>query len=418
MGRPVILQSVTLLSIAWGSFFLHSCATSGRLVQDPVAFDRIVEAPRVQVGLSKAIRVGSATFRIEGGHLVHGSRALLDKAGAMAASAEIRPEGAGIRIGETVYAETRLRIVPATDGDLKVGAASYRGELLVLRDDDRETKAPRVTLINEVDLETYVKGVVGREMSLRKGAEALKAQVIAARSYAMYEVKARTLRLARGEHFDLYDDDRSQVYGGLDAETAYAAALVDQTRGLFVTWNGKLVKTFFSSTCGGRTEPAHIVLGREADDIPPLAGTICGDGKAAYCEKSKYFRWTATLAKDEIAKKLFPDKPATRISKVEITKTLPGGRAVEVALSIEGSSRKVPLAANEGFRRKISPQSIRSTLWDSIEEDAKQIVISGRGWGHACGLCQTGAYEMADRGFAAAEILEHYYPTAKVRKLY
>jgi stage II sporulation protein D len=402
-----------LFAIFWGGFFLHSCVAGPRFA-DPLEVETVASAPRIQVGIED--RVESATFRVAGEWAVHGEKGPIDRGGAMGAPAAVRWDG-GIRVGDRVYAEVQVRIVPARDGDLEIGKARYHGDLIIVRDEDRNSGAPRVTLVNEVDLETYLRGVVGKEMSLDKPEEALKAQVIAARTYAMYEMKARTLRTVKGEKFDVYDDERSQVYGGMERETARASALVDATRGMFVAWEGRIIKTFFAATCGGHTEPAHLMLGREADNIPPLSGVPCGNGRVVFCENAKYYRWSATLSKPEVAKKLFGDE-RVRIAKVEVTKTMKGGHAMEVELALEGTSRKVKLHANDGFRRKIDPRAIRSTLWERIEEDAQKIVLHGRGWGHACGMCQTGAYRMAELGHSAVKILEHYYPTAKVEKLY
>jgi stage II sporulation protein D len=187
---------------------------------------------------------------------------------------------------------------------------------------------------------------------------------------------------------------------------------------MFMVHDGRIFKTFFSSTCGGHTEPASIVLGREADDVPPLRGAPCGDGRQIYCEGSKHFRWRAEFAKADLVKKLFPDKAQVVIEKIEVTKTLPGGHAAEISISLAGTSRKVVMEANGGFRRKVDPRALKSTLWEKIEEDAARVVITGRGWGHACGMCQTGAYRMAEIGKGAVQICEHYYPGAKVQKLY
>ena len=249
-------------------------------------------------------------------------------------------------------------------------------------------------------------------MSPRANPEALKAQIIAARTYAMYEVRGRTLRRVAGLPFDLFDDERSQVYGGMERETEGISKLVDETRGMFLIWEDRLIKAFYSSTCGGHTEPAWLILG-EGDKIPPLGGTAC-----EYCKGSKYFEWTASFGRGEAEKLLFPDRPDAHIEKIEITRMLPGGHAMEVGITLKNSSAVRKLHANNGFRRKLSPRRIRSTLWTKIEVGEEKITIHGRGFGHGAGMCQVGAYRMADQGNSDVQILEHYYPGAEVRKLY
>ncbi|MBI2932411.1 MAG: SpoIID/LytB domain-containing protein [Planctomycetes bacterium] len=405
-----LISVAALLAVAWAGFFIHACA-AGPIFYDPARVGDISDVPRVRVGLSAGLRVERILFSVSGPYAITDGRGVLESGEQLEAA--VSWDG-GIRVNQLVSQDPIVRVTCGRDGDLAIGGVRYHGDVLIVADEDRQTRAPRVTLVNEVDLEDYLKGVVGKEMALSAGTEALKAQVIAARTYAMYESRHRTLSEIKGEKFDLYDDERSQVYGGMERETASARRLVDETRGLFVVWDGRLFKTYYSSTCGGHTEPARLILGGEAEDIPPLGGAAC-----AYCEGSKYYRWTEAFSKAELAKKLFPERSDIKILGLRVTKRLPGGHATEVAVRLEGASREVVMSANDGFRRKVDPRRIRSTLWEEpIQESGDKIILTGRGWGHGAGLCQVGAYRMADAGKSAGEILEHYYPQAAVRKLY
>lgn len=408
MGKRRLAVAVLLLATVWGAFFVHACA-AGPAFDDPGSVGDIERAPRVQVGLGKFLRAERAEFRVHGPYALRVDGEIVDRGESLEAAVSW---DRGLRINERVYKAPAVLVLCSWDGSLEVGGARYPGDLVVVADEDRQTRAPRVTLVNDVDLEDYLKGVVGKEMSLSADPEALKAQVIAARTYAVYESRHRTLR-QRGENFDLYDDERSQMYGGLQAESALARRLVDETRGLFSIWNGRLFKTFYSSTCGGATDSAKQILGGEAEDIPPLGGTTCG-----FCEGSKHYRWSEAFERAELEKKLFPGRDRVRIRSIRVSKTLPGGHALEVAIALDGTAREVLLHANGQFRRKIDPRRIRSTLWERIEEQGEKVVITGRGWGHGAGMCQTGAYKMAAVGRSAREILEHYYPQSRVEKLY
>jgi stage II sporulation protein D len=328
-----------------------------------------------------------------------------------------------LTIGSASFAENPVTLIPEEDGTIEVeysrdsrgnpvkpAGVRYKGRLIIHLLPDR-----KLALVNEVDLEEYLKGVVGKEMNLSEGEEALKTQVVTARTYAVHEQRLERIRRVKGEKFDLYDDERSQMYGGLERHTTGAERLVDETRGMFLVYQGKLVRTFYSSACGGHTEPAWEVMADETEKMAPLAGTKCD-----YCQRRALYRWKepVLIPKKEIVEKCLPkDLQDKRIKTLEVTKTLPGGHALEVSVTLENSSRIVKLHATNEFKRNITAK-LRSTLWDRIEDRGDSISIIGRGYGHGAGLCQIGAYEMAKDGKTANEILEYYYPGAKVQKLY
>ena len=370
-SRGGVRSAFSLAGLAWLAVFLHSCGAPRRAL-DPVALAQIHAAPRIQVGLSRFLRVDGAAAVLREPWVAVGRSGIVQRGEGGAGPIELKWEE-GLRVGDRVHPETSLRLTSGVDGGFEINGTRYRGDLVVVRDDDRETRAPRITLVNDVDLEDYLRGVVGKEMSLSKGEEALKAQVIAARTYALFESRMKTLATVKGEKFDVYDDQRSQVYAGREKETALAVRLVEDTRGLFVVYAGRIIKTFFSSTCGGHTEPAVLVLG-EGEDIPPLRGTSCG-----FCTESKHYTWKAEFTRADLARRLLGPATQTRVAGVRVTKTLPGGHAQEVAVTLDRAAKEMVLEANGGFRRRIDPSLIRSTLWDSIETVGDKIVISGRG---------------------------------------
>ena len=131
-----------------------------------------------------------------------------------------------------------------------------------------------VTVVNVIGLEDYVRGVVPNELSY-PALEALKAQAIAARTYA---VKNRGQFASEG--FDLLPTTRSQVYRGLSSETPLTTRAVDETRGIIATYHGEPINALYTSTCGGRTEDAGNIFN---DSIPYLLGRECAvEGKAAF----------------------------------------------------------------------------------------------------------------------------------------
>ena len=143
-----------------------------------------------------------------------------------------------------------------------IGKGAYRGALEV-----RPSSVPgRLNAINAVEIEDYLKGVVPKESPASWPIEALKAQAVAARSYAIATP-------VKGNGFDQYDDTRSQLYAGVSAEAARTTQAVDATRSQVVLYNGKVAQTFFFSTSGGHTENnEHSSLGFGGTPIPYLRG--------------------------------------------------------------------------------------------------------------------------------------------------
>src|SRR3954452_99602 len=165
------------------------------------------------------------------------------------------------------------------------GVGSYRGVLQFA-----PTAFKGLSVINSVGLDDYLQGVVPAESPASWPAEALKAQAIAARTYA--------ITTAKSDDFDHYADTRSQVYKGVGIETASTNAAVAATRGRVVTYNGQPVVTYFFSTSGGRTEDVeNTTLGNEPR---PWLKSV----EDAYDSVSPRHRWTVKLTMKAAAKKL------------------------------------------------------------------------------------------------------------------
>jgi SpoIID/LytB domain protein len=135
---------------------------------------------------------------------------------------------------------------------LRLGKAAYRGKLVLV------SNGKRLQVVNALPLESYVLGVVGREMPSNWPAAALEAQAVAARSYALSELE----NVVTARNFDVYSDTRSQVYGGIQAESAAVTAAVQATARQVVLYGGKVATTYFSSSSGGRTVSAAEAWGK------------------------------------------------------------------------------------------------------------------------------------------------------------
>jgi stage II sporulation protein D len=198
---------------------------------------------------------------------------------------------------------------------LIVDKVPYRGKLAVSSD------GKLVQVIDTVGLESYLKGVVPAEMPSSWLPEALKAQAVAARSYALANVTT-------GRPFDLYGDTRSQVFGGVKAENAATSAAVDATKGQVVLYNGKVANTLFFSTSGGRTASAFESTGLNVPYLVPV-----GD---PYDTASPYHDWGPVLLDAALVAKQF--KLAAPIADL-LTTTGPSGRVKSLTVVSDDASQ-------------------------------------------------------------------------------
>jgi stage II sporulation protein D len=205
---------------------------------------------------------------------------------------------------------------------LSVDGTPYRGKLVVSGD------GKLVQVIDSVGLEQYVKGVVPAEMPSNWAPEALKAQAVATRSYALANV-------AKGRAFDLYGDSRSQVYGGVKAESPTSSAAVAATKGQVVLYNGKVADTLFFSTSGGRTASALESTGIAVPYLVPVSDP--------YDTLSPYHDWgPVVLDAVKVAKTL---KLSAPIADVQATPG-PSGR-IETVTVVSSDDSQVTLTGNQ-----------------------------------------------------------------------
>lgn len=257
-----------------------------------------------------------------------------------------------------------------------------------------------------IPIETYLTGVIGHEMSPGWPVEALKAQTVAARSYALYRM---TQSRAEGRSYDVVDSQGDQVYRDAGRSTSYLKGIVNQTRGEVVWKSGRIVEAFFSSTCGGRSESAR-AAGLAADS--PL--NMCRSDK--YCESSPFRSWSFAVDGKEVARRL--KRAGYRFQNVEsvkVAKRNPSGYAHTVMVS--GGGRRETISAKT-FRNLMGNMRFKSLLFD-VEKGAKdRFVFTGNGFGHGVGLCQYGAKEMAAERRNYQQILKQYYVGTELRRIY
>lgn len=300
----------------------------------------------------------------------------------------------GMRFNKQVLAVKGLRIVPAKDGDLYVEGRRFRGSVDILRAANGGLYA-----INRLDLEGYLCGVLHHEVGVWWPAEALKAQAVAARTYALYQV-----RVSRGREYDVHSGTRSQVYGGSTNERRRTNQAVQDTRGQVLAYMGKVFPAYFHATCAGRTAGARELW---SIDLAPISGGVeCG-----YCRYSPHFGWKISLPLSDLEEELAQhDRPVGRILTVEPLTQTPSGRVGRIRFT--GTEGEAEVAAKD-FRVWVGGDKIRSTSFEFTLKDDR-ILIEGRGWGHGVGLCHWGTLGQALLGRKYRDILSFYYPGSEL----
>ncbi|MBI5365715.1 MAG: SpoIID/LytB domain-containing protein [Planctomycetes bacterium] len=360
--------------------------------------------PYLAVGLAAAGGVQPATVAVDGAWKIFLDRSATPaRSGASLAPVRVSWAPNGIFVGNEELAANELEIAPERDGTVRVGRRAYHGRLRL-----RRGSGNRLIVANLVDLESYLSGVISGEMKLEWPDAALRAQAIAARTYALWEMK-RTRGGDSGSGVDLMDDTSAQVYPGMERETPKARRVVEETRGQILVFAGALVPALYHSNCGGHTEPGHLYF--EVGDIPPLAGRSCG-----YCDGTSLSNWKVAFPKKEIADRLFPRVAKRTVTRVRVTQAAPGGHAALIGVVGADTTKELIYNAKD-FRLALGPDRLRSTAF-TLRDLGASLEFVGRGWGHGVGLCQYGAKGMADQGFQAPEIVQFYYPGAELVRIY
>lgn len=246
-----------------------------------------------------------------------------------------------------------------------------------------------------IELEEYLIGVVGAEMPASFHSEALKAQAIAARTYAMKALEENKTLTDNVSTQAYKDNDQLKSQWGSSYNTYYNKIknAVDSTKGLVITYNGTLINAFYHSTSNGYTEDASVVF-REFPYLKSVESPVD-------LNVSSYLR-TISLTYEQISNKL--NIPVTSLSTIKIEKN-DSNRVSKIIIDNQ-------IYGGIEFRTKLG---LRSTDFDILLNE-NNITITTRGYGHGVGMSQYGANEYAKNGMSYQNILEHYYTGIKISK--
>lgn len=255
-----------------------------------------------------------------------------------------------------------------------------------------------IRVVAVVPLEEYVAAVLSREAAPSFLPEALAAQAVSVRTYALSAMAS-----PRDPDFDLVAGVEDQVFEGIEGiDTGFRLA-AETTRGEVLLYRGKLARTIYHSTCGGRTESAENAWGA---DIPYLRSVVCED-----CRESPAWRWEYRISRAEGKRiALAFGVPAGDDLRIEVAGRTTTGRARHVRLS----SGRVTWTIKASRVRQAAGYARVKSLWMEIDPVADGWRFTGNGYGHGVGLCQWGSNGMAQSGAGYREILARYYPMTQV----
>jgi len=371
------------------------CAAVLLLVLWPVAPVPVRASTSIRVGVVREVDRVSIVFDRPVGLIAGPLVSLRLEPGAydfVARAAGIEVAGAGTRF------ENSIRLSPTEGGRLYIGIRPYRG-LLELR----RTGSGRLTVINEVDLEEYLYGVLKMEVDPEWPADALKAQAVAARTLAL-----QSMGRFASEGYDVRATTDTQVYGGISAEDPRTTAAVEDTRGEIMTYEGRPIFAAYHSDSGGYTESSELVWGGRYPYLQAVPDP--------YSTGAPDHEWMVRMDLPAFEERLRrAGRSANGITGIEVVETTPSGRVGLVRIT---GTHGVVTVKGTDLRAIMGATLLRSTLFIvRITPDEQPLVeFLGRGSGHGVGLSQWGARGMAASGRTYTEILKYYYTGIEISR--
>jgi stage II sporulation protein D len=335
-------------------------------------------------------------------------------------------------------------VLTSSENIIKVNDVAYRGKIIL-----KKAETGNMSVINEVSLEDYVAAVISREMSPSFEMEALKAQAVAARTYAI-----KNLKKHEKHGFSVCTGVDCQVYGGMSGEHERTIKAAYETAGEVLTYDGKLAQTVYFATSGGHTEDAKYVWG---SDIPYLKG-VSDKYESAEVYGAK---WKREMSAAQIAEALNKrGLDLGNIINVEVLSVSPAGSVYEIKITgdkgekiyknescrtflgydillsqaytvTKGDDLYIETTSGKALSSNLSILSADGTSHYkgeslylkgtddralALPKESGNYIFSGRGYGHLVGMSQNGANAMAKAGFTYDEILKHYYTGTEIYK--
>jgi len=339
----------------------------------------------------------------------------------------IRTQGrGGADPARTYQAPMQAIVVRATGGSaVLVNGVSYPGSVVLTANLDMASDPTRYDVVNHVMIESYLPGVLTRELYRDWHPQTFAAQAIAARSYAIVQSATH-----RQRHYDVESTSASQAYGGSNAHPL-AQQAVARTRGMVLVYQGRVLPAYYSSSTGGTGQDAAAAF-PDQPDLPPLRGRQQGAWDAA----SPHYRWgPMTRNRFTFAQRLAawgrakknPIGALRDIDQIAVAAVNSAGRPT--TFSITDRSARVYRLSAEQFRTACNYEAAGlPAVADKTNLRSSHVRVAvvghvvqftdGHGFGHGVGMSQWGAQAMAKQGRTYKAILDFYYPGAVIHKAY
>lgn len=333
------------------------------------------------------IRVGSSTNArvLDGAGRAIGS--LSGNSGFVA-----KPQSGKVAIGNWLAGQ--IWIEPENNGLVWIGDRWYRGKTRIF------PHKGGITVVNYVDLEQYLYSVLGSEMGGDWPLEALKAQAVAARSYALHQRETQGNVL-----YDLGNTQKWQVYKGVASESPGTYAAVNSTAGQVLTYDGQIILAVFHSSSGGHTENVEDVW---SNPLPYLRGVPDFD------QGTPNYEWTKTFSQSELSGKI---GGVGNIMEIHPQKKSSHGSLISLKIIGDAGSKVMDV---DQLTATLGLKSARFNIVSQKTQSQRLPVafqIKGKGFGHGVGLSQWGAYNLARQGYNYQQILTHYYQGTNLARI-
>ncbi len=306
-----------------------------------------------------------------------------------------------IKISNRYYT---LPVKISSEGKLKINGNIYPQEIEIFSQDKKT-----LTVVNVLDIETYLYGVVPYEVDTSWNDEMLKVQAIIARTYTLANFGRH-----KNDGYDLCSNVHCQVYKGINEKMfTKVKEAVDSTRGLVIVDDkDNPIQAYYHAACGADGTENVVDIWQGVKSFNYLSGVKCD-----YCKDSPYYNWRYQISQEEIIKrlKIYLVDLKGRIKNIKIISTTKTKRARELEFVTYNFNFKIKA---EDLRKSLGYNNIKSTKIIKIEVNNEYITFYGRGWGHAVGLCQWGANNMSKKDYKFDKIIKHYYPHTKIKKFY
>jgi len=312
-----------------------------------------------------------------------------------------------------------MTLEPAVAGDLLLNGKPYRGNYRFV-----STGVGTFDVVNDVDVESYLYSVLPKELFPNWHVQAYKAQAVIARTYALYEVRT----VQAGRHWDLHPDERSQVYGGMIAETPKSTSAVEQTRGVVCVYGPsgqeKIFKAYFSSCCGGVSNSSADVFNEPA--IAPLDARNNG----TQCAISTRFNWgPMTFTKAELTRRVRAwgikqnrsEANINAIKSIVIATANTFGRPSRYTINDTRGASYTLTAEQLRWAINTDPQgglTVFSGFFTPVNNADTIQLTDAHGFGHGVGACQWCMQALALSGTQYEQIVLKNYPQSSLARAY